>query len=316
MWLHGWRLRALLLSIAASAAGYVAFSLWSGWHEVAAALARIGIVGTLAALSLSLVNYGLRFVRWQIYLATFGHAIPHAASLRIYLAGFALTTTPGKMGETLRGVFLKPYGVSYPQSLAAFFSERLSDTIAGLLFTALGLWLYPPARPVVLLLGAAVALILVLLQRPNWLRVAARRLPARLAGLTAAATEIVAHSGRCFRLPLLATGILLGIFAWGAEGVAFHYATQLLGSDISLQTALFIYAFSMLVGALSFLPGGLGSAEFTMIALLLLNGMSQPMAVAVTVLIRLATLWFAVVLGIGALLGLQPKTNATVPHGE
>jgi uncharacterized protein (TIRG00374 family) len=70
---------------------------------------------------------------------------------------------------------------------------------------------------------------------------------------------------------------------------------------MSIQMALFIYAFSMLVGAISFLPGGLGGTEATMVALLMLNKIAQPQAVAATVLIRLATLWFAVALGVIAM---------------
>ena len=74
-----------------------------------------------------------------------------------------------------------------------------------------------------------------------------------------------------------------------------------LDGGISLQTALFIYGFAMVVGALSFFPGGLGGMEATMVGLLILNNVAQPQAVAATVLIRLATLWFAVALGMFAL---------------
>ena len=57
----------------------------------------------------------------------------------------------------------------------------------------------------------------------------------------------------------------------------------------------------MLAGALSFLPGGLGGAEAIMISLLVLKGMTMPAAIAATVFIRLATLWFAVLIGLLAL---------------
>jgi len=137
--------------------------------------------------------------------------------------------------------------------------------------------------------------------------VAQRRLPVRAAHFVAAAIEIVLHSGRCFSLPMLLYGIALGLVAWGAEGMAFYYIMHVLGSDLSIPTALFIYAFSMLVGALSFLPGGLGGAEATMVALLMLNNIPQPQAVAATVLIRLATLWFAVALGVFALTMAEQK---------
>ena len=70
-----------------------------------------------------------------------------------------------------------------------------------------------------------------------------------------------------------------------------------LGHPLPLSTAVFIYAFAMLVGGLSFLPGGLGSSEAVMIALLALNGFPESAAVSATLICRLATLWFAVALG-------------------
>lgn len=303
--LSGWRFRALLLTILISAAGYLLFSLWAGWREVVAAMLRVGLAGGVVILGLSLVNYGLRFQRWQKYLGLLGHRVHAPESLRIYIAGFAMTILPGKAGEAIRSLFLKHHGVTYPESLAAFFSEHFSNLISMLLLVAIGLWVYPQAKPLVLILAGLILVGLVILQQTRWLRalkrIAEKALPARLGHLASASIEIVLHSGRCFRLPMLSYGIALGVVAWGAEGVAFYYVMHQLGSELSLPTALFIYAFSMLVGALSFLPGGLGGAEVTMVALLMLNHVAQPQAVAATVIIRLATLWFAVVLGVFAL---------------
>ncbi len=306
-----WRFRVLLIIVLVSALGYLGFSLWGGWREVVAALLKVGLIGTVAALALSLVNYLLRFVRWQKFLAQMDHHVHWQESLRIYMAGFGLTILPGKVGESIRSVFLKQHGVSYPESLAAFFSDQLSNLISMLLLATIGMWAYPQAKPMVVMLAGLIVFILIFLQQHRWLQrlegVVQRRLPARLAKLIVSSIEIVLHSQRCFSLPMLLYSIALGMVAWGAEGVAFYYVVHLLGSDMSLQTALFIYAFSMLVGAFSFLPGGLGGTEATMVALLLLNNIDQPQAVAVTVLIRLATLWFAVALGVLALSMPQRK---------
>ena len=303
--LSGWRFRALLLVVLASALGYLAFSLWGGWREVLAAMVRVGFAGTAIALSLSLVNYGLRFVRWQKFLALLGHHVYTPESLRIYIAGFGLTILPGKVGETIRSVFLKHHGVSYPESLAAYFSDQFSNLISMLLLVTIGLWAYPQAQPAVVMLAAIIVTVLVVLQQTAWLQAlevfAVKKLPAKLGKLVGHGIEVVLHSGRCFKLPMLIQGMVLGLFAWGSEGVAFYYIMHVLGSDMPLQVALFIYAFSMLVGALSFLPGGLGGTEASMVALLMLNNVAQPQAVAATVLIRLATLWFAVALGVIAL---------------
>ena len=303
--LSGWRFRALLLIVLLSAAGYLAFSIWGGWRDVVAASVRVGVVGIAVALLLSLVNYGLRFVRWQNFLALLGHRGYWPESLRIYMAGFGLTILPGTVGETIRSVFLRHHGVTYPESLAAFFSDQFSNLISMLLLASVGVMAYPQARPFALALAVLILAGLVILQQTKMLETlkafARRRLPMRMAGIVTHAIDIVLHSGRCFSLPMLMYGLALGLIAWGAEGVAFYYIMRLLGGDISLQTALFIYAFSMLVGAISFFPGGLGGMEATMVALLILNGTGRPEAIAATVLIRLATLWFAVGLGVIAL---------------
>jgi uncharacterized protein (TIRG00374 family) len=195
--------------------------------------------------------------------------------------------------------------VSYPESLAAFFSDQFSNLISMMLLVSVGLWAYPQAQPVIIVLGGIILAVLIFLQQSKWLQAfetfAQRKFPAKFAQLITSSIEIVLHSKRCFSLPMLLYGIALGLVAWGAEGVAFYYIMHVLGSDMTMQTALFIYSFSMLVGAISFLPGGLGGTEATMVALLMLNNIPQPQAVAATVLIRLATLWFAVALGVIAL---------------
>lgn len=302
LYLSGWRYRAVVLSVVCAALGYLGFSLWGGWREVGDALAKVGVGGITIALAMSLINYGLRFLRWQSYLGAFGHAVPWWPSLRIYLAGFALTTTPGKAGEALRGVLLKPLGVPYAQSFAAFFSERLSDLFAVVLLTLFGLTLYPQARSMIVLgVVLVVAGFVVLAQRrlterlAVWLSNSTRK----IAGLIRHLLHVLLEAQHCHRPGLLLGATSLSLVAWSAEALAFHWILEWMGMDMPLAFSVFVYAIAMLAGALSFMPGGLGGAETAMVALLVWKGMPNADAVAATVLIRLATLWFAV--GIGAI---------------
>jgi uncharacterized protein (TIRG00374 family) len=300
------QLRALIWSIGLAALGYLAISLWGGWQQVAAAASKVGIAGLVIALLLSLVNYGLRFIRWQYYLRTLGHGVPWVASLHIYLLGFALTTTPGKAGEMLRSVFLKRYQMPYAKSIAAFFSERLSDLMSVLLLTLFGLVTYPAGLPVFYVLAIAVFLALVVLHSQRWLdairRFSDTRLRGGVARVASSALDIVLHSRQLYGWAPLGAGLLIGFIAWAAEAWAFHLMVGWMGLELPWPVTFFIYAFSMIVGAISFLPGGLGSAELTMVTLLTLNRVEAPEAVALTVLIRVTTLWFAVLLGVVALL--------------
>ena len=286
--------------MALAALGYLGLSLWAGWREVVAAVVQVGPLVLVGLLLLSLVNYLLRFVRWARYLRLLDAPVPWRINLDAYFSGFALTTSPGKVGEMLRSVLLKPHGVPHPASVAAFFAERVSDLLAILVLAAVGLWAYAPARPVVGLALAAVVVALLLVQWTALITAIdrwAQAKPQKWARLVVKLCEVVLHFRRCFSLPAMSMGLTLGIVAWFAEGLGFWWLLVALDHPLPMSTAVFIYAFAMLVGALSFLPGGLGGSEAAMIALLALNGFPEASAVTATLICRLATLWFAVGLG-------------------
>lgn len=298
-------IRWLSLTVLVAMMAYLGFALWSGWAQVRHALVNVGWSGTVIALLLSLVNYSLRFVRWQGYLHRMGHQIACWPSLHIYLAGFALTTTPGKAGEALRGVLLKPQGVPYTDSFAAFFSERLSDLLAVVVLALFGLSLYPPLQPVLAVgtIGVVVGLVMLGQKRlVGWLLRATESRPQRkLYRSLNAIAHMLGQAQRCHGWQQLLGASVLSLIAWFAEALAFYWVLGWMGASVSLQLAVFIYAAAMLAGALSFMPGGLGGAEAVMVALLMWAGMPVPDAVAATVLIRMTTLWFAVLLGLGCL---------------
>jgi uncharacterized protein (TIRG00374 family) len=302
--LNGWRFKALILLMTASIVGYLAMSLWGGRQEVFGAFLQIGAVGTFIALLLSSINYGLRFIRWQVYLTQLGYRISWLPSLRIYLSGFALTATPGKAGEMFRGVLLKQRNVLFSSTVAAFICERLSDLLAIVLLALIGLSHYPPARSMVLAGALAIGVVFIcissatiLVRIHQWSNVRAGKPYEFLTQITC----LLIGARRCHTPGLLLVATALSVAAWGAEALAFYWVLGWLGADISFSFAVFVYALSLLAGALSFLPGGLGSAEAVMISLLVLKGMAMPAAIAATVFIRLATLWFAVLIGLLAL---------------
>jgi uncharacterized membrane protein YbhN (UPF0104 family) len=296
------RLKAVTVSIVLAATAYLCTVLWAGRAGVMAAIGGVGM-GTLAiVLGLSLTNYAVRFVRWRYYLHKLGYALPVTPDLLIYIGGFALTTTPGKAGELARSLWLRPYGVLPNRSIAAFFAERLQDFVAVLLLSSLGLSLYPGGRWLLLAALGLLVLALAVIYIPGGGYAMTRWSgKSRVGAIILRLTPILAHARDCLApIPLL-VGLVAGIAAWSAESWGFAIVLGALGHPLPLPTAFSIYAFSMLAGAVSFLPGGLGGSEAAMILLLRLAGVPVGIAVSGTLLIRLATLWFAVLLGIIAL---------------
>lgn len=304
------KLRPALLLIAAAAFGYLALSLWAGWREVLAASARAGVGVVLGLLGLSLLNYLLRGIRWRHYLGLLGVAPPLATALRIYCAGFALTITPGKLGELLRGWLLKPHGVSLMASAAAFFAERAMDLLTIVLLCGLVFQLYPAGAPLILAAGGVVVCAVIAVQSPRWIHAIdawAGRFHGRWARGLCHLCRLVLDFRRCFTPATLLYALLIGVVAWGAEAVGFHWLLLSLGYALPLSMSVFIYSFAMLAGGVSFLPGGIGGSELVMVGLLVWQGVPEPVAVSATLITRLATLWFAVALGGLALASLRRR---------
>ena len=109
-----------------------------------------------------------------------------------------------------------------------------------------------------------------------------------------------------FRPRVLLTGFTIGLLAWSFEGVGLALLTLMFPSThIDVITALGIYGVAVLIGGLSFLPGGLGSTEAVMAALLATRGLALPDAMLITLTCRIVTLWLAVGLGWIAVLALR-----------
>ena len=294
--------RAIAASLLVAAILYLIIVISSGSANVFAAIARLDLLVWLTLLLCSLANYLLRYFRWQYYLRLFGHSLPHRQHFIYYLAGFALTTTPGKSGEVIRSVLLRPYGIPYPHSIAAFFTERLLDVILVALLALLTMLVIDRFILFIISISIVVVAVLPLLRHP-YTHVLLRRWqtrlsPSRRQRLLGHLRNLLRKARRLLAARPLYIGLLLGFAAWSMQGIAFAFLLSQMGLTIPFALAFGIYATSLLVGAASFLPGGVGTTEATLIVLLTLLGTDTATAVAVAVVSRLMTLWFAVSLGL------------------
>ena len=102
---------------------------------------------------------------------------------------------------------------------------------------------------------------------------------------------------------LIIATTLIGILPWAIEGFSLYLILNSIGNiHIDWSTATFAHATSILLGALSLLPGGLGTAEATTVGVLSLAGAPIEVSTPSAILIRLLTLWLATVIGIISLL--------------
>lgn len=272
------------------------------WGSIRAALGRIGPGLVLALLALSIVNFALRAGRWHAFSRALGLRVSWFDSSACFLAGFAMGVTPGRVGEVIRLWLLRQrHGVRYDRAMPLLLADRVSDLLAVAIIAAVSASAAGSAdKAGVLAALAIVGTAGLVLRHPDWLRAGLVRLygcVGRGGRFFASASRALRNGREIFSARATVLAATLGVAAWLAEGVAFFLLLDALQSGLSLQFAVFVYVFATLVGALTFLPGGLGGFEATAVFLLHRAGLDLGTATLATAVIRIATLWFSVALG-------------------
>ncbi len=299
-------------SLALALAVVIALTFYADAPRLVAAFAQFQWQWLPLALAVTLINYLLRFLRWHYYLGVIGvKNVSPRDSLLIFLTGFSLTMTPGKLGEVLKSFLLKARaGTPVSHSASIVIAERLTDVLGMVLLAAVGLGLYPlGAGALAAIVIATMILIAIVQSRALAQRLLdlAARLPfiGKFANL---ARNLYESAYLLLQFKPLVIALALSVAAWFAECVALLIILAGVGlapSATLLLQATFIYAAASLFGAASLLPGGLGATEGGMAFLLeQITALARESAVAATLIVRVCTLWFAVLLGLIAVMAL------------
>lgn len=301
-------LRRTLYTLAAGIVLYVAGVLWFDVEPLRQTLVGYPWWVFAAALGLSMANYLLRFAKWELSLGWLrvreqAPGLTRGRSLLVYLAGLSMSVTPGKVGEVLRSMLLRASdGVPFTRTAPVVVADRLTDLVALVVLAAVGVAERPEYAPVLVVTLVLVGVGAVVLGSPRLLGGALdllARVP-RLGSVAARARPLVDSSVTLMRLGPLTWLALLSVLGWGLECVGFWLILGgFEGVDASLRTCTLLWSAGTLVGALSFLPGGLGATEGSLVVATtrIVAGATQAIALAASLLGRLATLWFGELVG-------------------
>lgn len=292
--------------VAVAAVLYVAGSVVAGVASVGDALGAFRWRWYVPVLLLTLVNYGLRGWKWGYLLRRLGVHVHWQDNLLIFVSGLAMVISPGKAGELLKPYLVRARtGAPMAHTIPALVTERLTDGIAALALAAIGVSRYAGDRAAYVYVPIVVTVLGLAVLSTERLSLAILGLMVRLPlirGISAKLLEMYQAMRICVApVPLFVT-VAASLVAWGAECIGYQLIFVGFGRDVPLGAATFLYAFATIAGGA--MPGGLGVADGALVvgAVELFPGCGRGEALAASLLIRVATLWFGVVLGALALL--------------
>lgn len=314
--------RRILFGVLFGVIVYAGILTWLDAGSVLRALRAVPLWVVAAAMGLSFLNYLIRFLKWERYRKLLDIELDRPTSFLIYLSGLCMSITPGKMGEVFKSWLIrKVKGVRIHRSAPIVVAERFTDLLGYLILVAIGgIFSYPEYRNYFWL---ALGLCVVAQALAGSHRFAAfttamlKRAP--LLWRISHKAEGAFESTRILLAPRqVVVPTLQSVVSWGCECTGFWLiANSMTEAELPFIFAVFAYALSAVAGAvLIVFPGGIGPTEGLLGMLLRrryqeLTGVTidvaRSQAGGAVILARFCTLWFAVLVGMTAVLLFQRR---------
>ena len=256
------------------------------------------------------LTWGVLFLRWNLLLKNSAIDIPLKDNFMIFISGFALGVTPGKVGELIKAQLLKnKFNIPRSKTAPLVIVERFYDFFAIAIISLFGILVFEYSIYIFTILSVGIIIFLTItsseklflkflqkIEKIKFLRNFSSELPKSF--------TIIQKSTRGKIFPL---SIILSVIFWILDSIIAYLTLLAFGIDIIDYFVLMsIYTSSIILGVISFLPLGIGVVEGSMVGFLSLNGIEFPLATVIVVFIRFFTRWIGVMAGF---LGLKFSNN-------
>ncbi len=272
-------------------------------------------------LGLFLISFGyvLRYYRWRLIINSFGFYPLANTEYKLWLASYSFTATPGKIGELIRGFFLKKiFNIPLKYSFFSILLERIFDFISVIFF--LFCFLISNSKNFILPIEKLIIIVIILFVTFNFLikfnLINLRKIIKLFFNLKIKFSGNILKFGdfsklnnfkNLLRVNFLIKITFLSFFSWFLEGIAFLLLLTKSNFNISPLLATVTHTSAGLVGALTMLPGGLGLTEAFTVFILKYQTIPIEYGIPITSIIRLMTLWYISLLGIISLFFIRKK---------
>ena len=245
------------------------------------------------------------FIKWHFLLKNCEIHVPLKKSILVFLSGPAFEITPGQIGALVKSQILKTSSnIPRTKTVPIIVVEKVYDLIGAVLASIIGIVILGmEPHLIVIAILVLVTIFFFVYYRPAseifFKQIAKRKFFSKYVENISDFYEIV-HKSTNVKVATIC--ILLALTYWFMVSAAAYYT--LIAFDINILDylkVLAIYATSTLLGAISFIPAGIGITEGSITGLFTLNGIDVSTALILSVMIRVLTLWYTVGVGFVAL---------------
>ncbi len=302
--------KKIFISIAFGGMLYLAFTIYADYQQVLNSFSKFNFILLPLLLFLSFLNYSARFLKWDFYLSIVGIKLKKIDSFSIFMSGLVMSVTPGKLGELLKAYLVKEVnGDPISKTAPIIFAERITDFLSLLCISIIGAIVYKYGGEISILVAVFFIAIIVVISN--------KKIALPLLGVLERISFIKKYihnihtayesSYKLLRIKPLLLMTFISLVSWGFECIGYYLILRNFGIDFGVLWASFSYCFAIIIGAISMLPGGLGVTEGSLTYFLIKKNIAADISVTTTFIVRVVTLWFAVLVGIFAVTFYQKR---------
>ena len=287
--------------VIASVGLYGVFLFFSDFNIISKQISNFKYEFLPLILLLVSISWTPLLVRWQILLKKNDINIPIKKSFLLFLGGMSMTITPGHVGELIKSQLIKTiYNIPRTKTAPIIFVEKFYDLTGAIIASIMGIIILGMDASLILIsVSILIVIIFLIYYRPIFefilKRVTKTKFFSKYSENISDSYEIVRNSTTP-QISSISFG--LSVLYWIIISVAVHFILLSFGIEsISILKTISIYSSSVIIGAISFIPGGLGITEGSLIGLFSLEGIDISLALILSVMIRILTMWYSVSIG-------------------
>ena len=287
--------------VIASVGLYGVFLFFSDFNIISKQISNFKYEFLPLILLLVSISWTPLLVRWQILLKKNDINIPIKKSFLLFLGGMSMSITPGHVGELIKSQLIKTiYNIPRTKTAPIIFVEKFYDLTGAIIASIIGIIILGMNASLILIsVSILIVIIFLIYYRPIFefilKRVTKTKFFSKYSENISDSYEIVRNSTTP-QISSISFG--LSILYWIIISVAVHFILLSFGIEsISILKTISIYSSSVIIGAISFIPGGLGITEGSLIGLFSLEGIDISLALILSVMIRILTMWYSVSIG-------------------
>ena len=247
------------------------------------------------------IGYLLSFVKWSYFLQVLKIKVPIKENFFVYMSLYSMELTPGRIGRVLTAYTLNRLtNVRFINIVPIVTMDIFTDFLGIALLALIAAFFFSQYFWYVVIVDVILLLPFLFFLNPWFFKILKSwgKPDGKLRTFTLYGDEYFNSQSKLNKPSVYIVSVIFTLPSAFFYALSLYFSLMAIGAFPALGSTASIYSLSQVLGMVSTLPGNIGVTDGFLVGLLsTTNHLATAVASAVTIMTRIASLWFGVVVG-------------------